>query len=245
MAALAAVAIGAGSVTASAATTAERSGKTASPSIYIKYLSTQINLAIGRGQDTTVERAGLGAFKALTPENQEKYLDYLNESSVMDALLAEAAEPGGGSTRTTFTSMNGGDVVIETVEEASFTPDPADGGIEPLATRLRKGTWETTYTVKQKVLGVTVTKLSLWVDYYTNGSKVTQSLNAGAGKRNINPGVSISNSPPKHWLSGGVSTAETVWEGSIIFKGFGVSIDKRHRVSANENGFKSGSVKNI
>ena len=36
-----------------------------------------------------------------------------------------------------------------------------------------------------------------------------------------------------------------IWEGSIIYQGFGIEIDKRHHVTANANGFKRGYLKNV
>jgi hypothetical protein len=140
-------------------------------------------------------------------------------------------------------------VVIEGEQEATFTPDTTEAapGESAEATRgkLSRGTWESKYTFNQKILGVTVTRLSVWVNYYTNGSKITKVNFADGGKRNFNAAVSISKSTPKHWKDGSYANGSVVWEGSIIYKGFGVNIDKRQKVWANEYGYRGGYLKNI
>ncbi|MFB7090476.1 hypothetical protein [Streptomyces sp. NPDC056296] len=90
-----------------------------------------------------------------------------------------------------------------------------------------------------------MTKLSVWVNYYTNGNKITKVNFADGGKRNYNGAVTISKGVPKHWKDGSYANGSVVWEGNIVFKGFGVSIDKREKVWANEYGYRGGYLKNI
>ncbi len=188
----------------------------------------------------------LQQFDALSHDQQVKYLDYTEDPDNLKALLEEAADaPAPGTTVHQLVNLKGGDVQIETDSDAKFTPDPDAGDAVAAGGKLSKGWWETTYTVKQKIFGVTVTKFSLWVDYYTNGSKITKVDHADCAKRNFNAAVSISHSVPKASLYGGEANGEVIWEGSIIYRGFGVEIDKRHHVTANAYGFKSGYLKNV
>ncbi|MFJ1705925.1 hypothetical protein [Kitasatospora sp. NPDC088346] len=190
----------------------------------------------------------LREFDALSHDKQVRFLDYAEDPENLKALLQEAAEaPEPGTTVHQLVNLKGGEVQIEADSAAVFTADPDAGDADGVAARgkLSKGWWETTYTVKQKILGITITKLSVWVDYYTNGSKITKVDHADCGKRNFNGAVSISHSVPKASLYGGEANGEVIWEGSIIYRGFGVEIDKRHHVTANAYGFKSGYLKNI
>jgi hypothetical protein len=238
----------AGAATATADTGIERSGQTTTPAVYIRYLSSP-----KFANDESAART-LSEFKGLSAAGKEKYLDYLNEREVLEAFLlaTSEAEPGSDpaaapTARTTTveksTSSFNGDVVVVAEQEATFTPDATAGA--QARGKLSRGTWETKYSHSQKILGVTVTRLSVWVNYYTNGSKITRVNFAECGKRNFNAAVAISNSVPRHWKDGSYANGSVVWEGSIIYKGFGVSIDKRQKVWANEYGFRGGYLKNL
>ncbi|MBW8738086.1 MAG: hypothetical protein JF621_13495 [Streptomyces turgidiscabies] len=238
----------AGAATAIAETGIERSGQTTTPAVYIRYLSSP-----KFANDEAAART-LSEFKGLSAAGKEKYLDYLNDPKVLEALIlaTSEAEPGSDpaaapTARATAveesTSSFNGDVVVVAEQEATFTPDAAAGA--QARGKLSRGTWETKYSHSQKILGVTVTRLSVWVNYYTNGSKITRVNFAECGKRNFNAAVAISSSVPKHWLDGSYANGSVVWEGSIIYKGFGVSIDKRQQVWANESGFRGGYLKNL
>ena len=246
VAVLGTAAIVAGTVgTASANADVARSSQTATPAAYISYLASS-NEA-GSAQT-------LRDFKALSSSEQEKYLDYLNNPEVFKALMEDASEPATDTVASAksvatndTTSLFGGDVVVESEHESTFTPDSTSDSTAGVQAKrkLSRGTHESTYTHTQKILGVTVTKLSVWVNYYTNGSKITKVNFADGGKRNYNAAVSISMGVPKAWKDGSYANGSVVWEGSIIYKGFGVSIDKRQKVWANEYGYRGGYLKNI
>ncbi|MEU8591755.1 hypothetical protein AB0C59_32930 [Streptomyces sp. NPDC048664] len=188
----------------------------------------------------------LKQFQALSHDQEVKFLDYSEDQDNLKALLDEAADvPTPGTPMHSITSLGGGDVDITADSDATFTPDTASGLDAAAAGRLHRGWWNTTYTVSQKIFGVTVTKLSLWVEYYTNGSSITKVDHADCGKRNFNAAVSIGHGVPKAWLASGNANGEVVWEGSIIYKGFGIEIDKRQHVTADAWGYKGGYLKNI
>ncbi|MFD7877397.1 hypothetical protein ACFV5G_25390 [Streptomyces sp. NPDC059766] len=188
----------------------------------------------------------LKQFQSLSHDDQIKFLNYAEDPDNLKALLGQAADvPAAGTPMHSITSLGGGDVQISADSDATFTPDTSTGDDAVAAGKLHRGWWDTTYTVKQKILGVTVTKLSLWVNYYTNGSSITKVDHADCGKRNFNAAVAIGHGTPKAWLGSGNANGEVVWEGSIVYKGFGVEIDKRHHVTADAWGFKNGYLKNV
>lgn len=242
----AAILAGTAQTAANADTGTSRSAETATPAAYINYLTASKDA--GAAQT-------LSDFKGLSAPDQEKYLDYLNDPKVLEAFLQEAAESEPGAEPKTATaartmaaedstSLFDGDVVVEAAQESTFTPDTT-AGVQAARGNLPKGTWESKYTHSQKILGVTVTKLSVWVNYYTNGSRITKVNFADGGKRNFNAAVAISMGVPKAWKDGSYANGSVVWEGSIVYKGFGVSIDKRQKVWANQTGYRGGYLKNI
>ncbi|WP_327284804.1 MULTISPECIES: hypothetical protein [unclassified Streptomyces] len=189
--------------------------------------------------------ATLKEFDALAHDKKIKFLDYTEDPENLKALLQEAADvPEAGKSVHSLVNLKDGDVQIQADSDATFKPDADVDGVAA-GGKLSRGWWETTYSVKQKILGVTVTKLSLWVNYYTNGSSITKVDHADCAKRNYNAAVSIGHSVPKAQLASGTAIGEVIWEGSIIYRGFGIEIDKRHQVKANAYGFKSGYLKNI
>ncbi|MER7468700.1 hypothetical protein [Streptomyces sp. NPDC097981] len=190
--------------------------------------------------------ATLKQFDALAHDKKVKFLDYTEDPENLKALLQEAADvPEAGTTVHSLVNLKGGDVQIEADSDATFKPDDTDAAAVAARGKLSRGWWDTTYSVKQKIFGVTVTKLSLWVNYYTDGSKITKVDHADCGKRNYNAAVSIGHGVPKAQLASGTAIGEVIWEGSIIYRGFGIEIDKRHQVKADAYGFKSGYLKNI
>ncbi|MFB7090477.1 hypothetical protein [Streptomyces sp. NPDC056296] len=103
-----------------------RSGQTATPAAYISYLASSSE----EGAAQT-----LGDFKGLSAAEQEKYLDYLNNPDVFKALMQDAPEPTPDTAarvqsavaEDTTTSLFGGDVVVESEHESTFTPDTKPG----------------------------------------------------------------------------------------------------------------------
>ncbi|MFJ6719665.1 MULTISPECIES: hypothetical protein [unclassified Streptomyces] len=185
-------------------------------------------------------------FDALGHDKQVKFLNYAEDPENLKALLEEVADvPTDGTPSHSLVNLKNGDVQIAGDSEATFTPDAGDLSGVSAAGKLHAGWWDTTYTVRQKIFGITITKLSVWVNYHTNGSKIDKVDHADCGKRNFNGAVSIGHGVPKAQLADGNAIGQVVWEGSIIYKGFGVEIDKRQQVVANAYGFKSGYLKNI
>ncbi|WP_199548347.1 hypothetical protein [Streptomyces sp. N35] len=177
------------------------------------------------------------AFSALSATNQSKFLKYLVDGEVLRAFAAAAA----GETPETVVLADG-DVVIETDQGAAPTA-AASGGISTMGTA---GDWSCWYNVKQKILGVTITRLNFKEWYHSTRTKVDKVYNASASHTNYNIGVSISHEPEEQWISAaGNALAYVTWHGSIIYKGFGVNIDKRHHLRCDETGIRYYYLKNI
>lgn len=125
-------------------------------------------------------------FKALSRQDQKKFLSYLTDPASLQA-LAEAAAGVGPQTVT----LGNGDVVIET--------EGASG--RSLGTLGTAGDWRCWYRVKQSVLGVTITRLNLDQWYHSTSTKVDRVYSAKATKTNYNIGVSISHGIERQWIS--------------------------------------------
>ncbi|WP_205039651.1 hypothetical protein [Streptomyces sp. G44] len=187
--------------------------------------------------DNTQATATASAFNALSVSNKDKFLRYLVDEEVLRAFaVASASDPG-------TTVLADGDVVIEVDEGAA--PDPASS-VEGVSLRGSAGGWSCWYNVKQKILGVTITRLNFKQWYHSTSTKVDKVYNASASHTNYNVGVSISHEPEEQWISGaGNALAYVTWHGSIIYKGFGVNIDKRHHLRCDETGFRYSYLKNV
>ncbi|WP_432173926.1 hypothetical protein [Streptomyces sp. Tue6028] len=58
--------------------------------------------------------------------------------------------------------------------------------------------------------------------------------------------MDISHEPEEQWISGaGNALAYVTWHGSIIYRGFGVNIDKRHHLRCDETGLRCCYLKNV
>ncbi|MFJ7468522.1 hypothetical protein ACIQWI_08175 [Peribacillus frigoritolerans] len=87
-----------------------------------------------------------------------------------------------------------------------------------------------------------MTTLTSWVDYKWNSDKVISVLNSGASVRNWNPGVSISEDIRKPWKTSTRAYGQTIFKGSMVWKGTGVRTDKKQTVWGNNKGKQGGSI---
>ncbi|WP_405416316.1 hypothetical protein [Streptomyces rubiginosohelvolus] len=183
-------------------------------------------------------------FKALSAENQQKFLGYLVDVEVLKAAEDVRADPDPDPETKTFAA--GGDVTFEV--DSGATPEP-DGTTAPkaaAAAMARAGDWNCYYAFKQKVLGITVTTLKLQQWYHSTTKKVDKIYNVAATKKNWNPGVMISNEPEEQWISGaGNALAFVTWHGDATVSGFTVQLDKRQHIRCDETGGRYQYMKNI
>ena len=91
------------------------------------------------------------------------------------------------------------------------------------------------YSVKQEILGITVTKLSQSFIYQVRGGSVVATKSCTASSVNFNIVVALSDDT-SHWVQGSHGICETTWHGNIFFKGFGVRLDKIQHLEVDARG---------
>ncbi|MEU8848187.1 hypothetical protein AB0C70_18565 [Streptomyces sp. NPDC048564] len=227
MALLAPVASASDMSTTRLAQASKSQGEALTPAGYLRYL---------QGLNSAEAGEVRGKFEALSADEQTKFVNYLQDNEVYKAFTDVAS--GGVNASTP------GHVDARYNADVSFSLDVKRS--RPAAsTRLAHWDEKATYTFKQKVLGVTVTTLQVWVRYQNTRGEVTKVYNSGSGVKNFNAAVVIDGTDARPWKAGGKAHAETVWKGSIIYKGFAVRIDKKQSLVASWDGKWKGSLKNI
>ncbi|MGV9885256.1 hypothetical protein [Streptomyces sp. NPDC003006] len=226
---------------------AELNDPAATPASYISYL---------RHSHEEGAADALKGFQQLTPTEQQKFIGYLHDPAVLKSFLDKTTGQRNGvsaysRSASSTSSLHNGDVTIK--QERTIS------GISAAARKpLPRGNHEAKYTTHLKLLGVKVMKLSLWVNFHSNGRDITKANYADAGKRNLTGVISISKGTPKKslskwgWCQGGHCSrghnvdASVVWEGSIAFKGSNFQIDKKQWMRANVYGrVINHSLKNV
>jgi hypothetical protein len=174
-------------------------------------------------------------FKALPAEKQQKFLGYLVDAEVLKAAVDVKADPD-PDPETRARALTNGDVTVEV--ESGATPTST--------TRGRAADWHCYYDAKQKVFGITVTKMKLEQWYHSTTTKVDKIYNVAASKRNFNPGVMLSNEPEEQWISrAGNALAFVTWHGDITASGLTVQIDKRQHIRCDETGGRYQYLRNV
>lgn len=226
---------------------AELNDPAATPATYISYL---------RNSHEEGAAEALQGFQRLTSTEQQKFIDYLHDPEVLTSFLDKTKGQGSGisvysRSASSTSSLHHGDVIIKQERTVS--------GISAAARKpLPRGNHEAKYTTHLKLLGVKVIKLSLWVNFHSNGKDITKANYADAGKKNLSGAISISKGTPKKslskwgWCQGGHCSrghnvdASVVWEGSIVYKGSTFQMDKKQWMRANVYGrVINYSLKNV
>lgn len=211
-----------------------------SPAAYLTWLA---------AQNDAESKEVASQFKALSAADKQKFLDYLNNAAVLKAAQDVQADPDlepdpESKALTDGRLLTNGDVTIEVESGAA----PVDSGATPSAARAagKAGDWQCWYTFKQKIFGITITKLKLEQWYRSSTKKVTKIYNVAASKKNLNPGVNISNEPEEQWISrAGNALAYVTWHGDITVSGHTVQVDKRQHIRCDETGGRYQYMKNI
>lgn len=173
----------------------------------------------------------IAQFKALPKEKQEKFLGYLNKPDHFKALMDVANSPTAKQN-----VLAGGDIVINKEESNSSTNSPA------VVADTDKSAW---HSVSDTIFGVKVTTVKLGVNYRVSGSRVTQVISGWASHTNWVPALSFDHEPIKNWISadpGNNAHSETVWTGKFVAYG---TWSCRHRMWADQDGFKGGYLKRV
>ncbi|MFF3993589.1 hypothetical protein ACFYX8_09790 [Streptomyces cyaneofuscatus] len=210
---------------------------------YELYLS---NLANAGEPDAA---ALLGDFQKFSEEKKEDFVGYVNDPKVTEAFLEVlsegVAEPETPEEEESFVTevrkeLHGGDVVIESEYRVEDVAGPSG-----FAAKGTAGSKRVSHSVSDTIFGKKVTKVTVGVNYQTSTTRTTKVHSAWAGQSNFVPGVSFSNSAVKKWISanpGNNAHAETVWTGKIAGT---YTWSSRHRVWADQDGFKGGYLKRI
>ncbi|MET9507819.1 hypothetical protein ABZX62_04945 [Streptomyces flavidovirens] len=179
----------------------------------------------------------LDGFKALSAGDKKKFLEYLQDPEVLKAAVDEAEG--------TVELAEGQTVAREEVkinEDVSLVSELTERKA-PLAAA---SGWDRTATYNHitKVMGVKVTKMSVWVRYHAKRGAATKVYNSGSAKQNFNPGVVLSAENARPWVASGKAHAETVWEGNLTALGGFMQVDKRQHITAAWDGSWTGTLKN-
>ncbi|MFJ3203656.1 hypothetical protein [Streptomyces sp. NPDC086989] len=171
----------------------------------------------------------IAQFKALPQEKQEKFLGYLNKPDHFKAFMDVAQSPTAKQR-----VLAGGDIVINKEESNSSNSPSAVAG--------DMSAW---HSVSDTIVGVKVTTVKLGVNYRVSGSRVTAVLSGWASHTNWVPALAFDHEPIKNWISadpGNNAHSETVWTGKFAMYG---TWSCRHRMWADQDGFKDGYLKRV
>jgi len=216
-------------------TVAKQTDPAATPAAYAKYL---------RHSHEEGAAEALKQFQHLTRAEQNKFIGYLHDPALLKSLFDKSADQGNGASAyarntSSTTSLRNGDVIIGQERTVS--------GLSAAASRpLPKGNHTVTNTTYVKYFGVKVIKLSLWVNFHSNGRDITKANFADAGKKNLSGVINISKGTPKKTLSdwswcplhhpcthGHNADASVIWEGGLVFRGSTFQFDKEQWMRAN------------
>lgn len=195
----------------------------------------------------------LREFRALTPNEQTRFLSHLQDPSLYTDFLASVVREQSDVTalsRTTRRSAprGNGDVSFESESVVTGVRAGADGG--PLAA----GDHTVQRSNKLKVLGVNVVELKIWVSFHSNGRDITRVNDADGGQRNVSLTARASKNEVRQSLGtqqfcarGGSCVGGHTANVSIIWnlEGVGVSYAKRQTLKVSRNGAGAASLQNL
>ncbi|MFI6093523.1 hypothetical protein [Streptomyces sp. NPDC051218] len=190
-------------------------------------------------QDGPEAKKVLGTFDRMSKAKQTKFVNYLQDEKVFKAFL----NSGQDSARSGLRSRAEGRTVTRYNEDVEFINETtvARSG-SPRIVHWRESVKN---SVKSKIMGVTITKFTVWVKYRATRQRVDKVYSSGSGLKNYNAAVAIDEKDARPWVSGGKAHAQTIWKGSMVYRGFGVRIDKKHSLTGDWEGKGRASLKNI
>ncbi|MFJ9732825.1 hypothetical protein ACIRUL_15950 [Streptomyces sp. NPDC101171] len=144
--------------------------------------------------------------------------------------LASAVDQGGDETRTASTMLT----------------TPSGISVPVSQVRGQAADWKASYWVNDKLFGIKISEVKIWVNYHSNTSRVTKVYSAGASHYDYVPRSSFSHSVVSKWISAaGNAHAETVWTAKVDLPLAGSSEwSSTEHIWADETGFRGGSLKN-
>ncbi|WP_162602600.1 hypothetical protein [Streptomyces spongiicola] len=171
----------------------------------------------------------IAQFKELPAEKQKKFIGYLNAPDHFEAFMDAVESPAAKRS-----VLADGDIVIDREEEG--------GVVSARGTAGDKSVW---HSVSDTIFGVKVTTVKLGVNYRTTATRTTKVYGGWASHTNWVPALKFEHSPIRNWISadpGNNAHSETVWKGEFAVYGVWSC---RHRVWADQDGFKGGYLKRV
>lgn len=181
----------------------------------------------------------LEKFKSLTYEQKKQFVEYMVDPEVFKALFEKASEPVNepiDESISTVTELYGGDITIaRDIQVKETEAPPTEAQKLESSPSLASTTYyrETTISYTQYLFGIPLTTLTSWVKYSHNGSRMLSAYGNGAGARNYNIAVSISQNVSRPWTTSTKAYSETVFQGYAAYKGSGIRMDKKQQVWGN------------
>ncbi|MFB6426396.1 hypothetical protein ACFCXC_35840 [Streptomyces microflavus] len=142
-------------------------------------------------------------------------------------------------------SATGTSVETKTIDNGNVQMEAVRGTTNVLGTSVtptagKAGDWHAWYKVSDKIFGIKVTEVKIWVDYRTNTTRVTKVYLANGSHRNFVPGSGFSKGPAKKWISAaGNAHGQIVWDATFL----GHEWSAVQHIWANEYGYQGGSLK--
>ncbi|MFB7981877.1 hypothetical protein [Streptomyces vinaceus] len=193
-------------------------------------------MKVAQGDEQAEETAQ--GFNALSGAQKTRFLDLLEDRSLMAKLYEDAESPAAaGITRS---ELAGGDVVVER-ESSGGGDDASPNTSAALRASGYRDMWAS-YSYTDKFLGVKVSRVSVRTNYQVKGKDTTKVYPGSASHYLYVPGCSFSHSPVKEWISSPPADnaqSETIWTASC----WGSSWDERERVWGDYRGFVGGYLK--
>ncbi|WP_159047425.1 hypothetical protein [Streptomyces sp. XY332] len=193
-------------------------------------------MKVAQGDEQAKETAQ--GFSALSSTQKTRFLDLLEDRSLMKQLFEDAESPAAaGITRSV---LAGGDVVVER-ESAGGGDDASPNSSTALRAAGYRDMWAS-YSYTDKFMGVKVSRVSVRTNYQVKGKDTTKVYPGSASHYLFVPGCDFSHSPVKEWISSPPADnaqSETIWTASC----WGSSWDERERVWGDYRGFVGGYLK--
>ncbi|KHK95507.1 hypothetical protein LK09_19240 [Microbacterium mangrovi] len=179
----------------------------------------------------------LQQFEDLSPSDQQKLVDYLDDPEVAEAFEHTAA---------TGEALSIKDGDVQTTAKVEISRTPASAGL--LSVRSLASTQQynvtATYAPEQRILGVLITRLTQTFKYVTGNNVVLRTQSCTAAATNFNFTVQLDSKVSRYMLAGGRAECDIVWKGYIAYKAFGVEIDKLQKLVVSGPGIVSESLNN-
>ncbi|GAB7031505.1 hypothetical protein AB0G35_08795 [Streptomyces sp. NPDC021749] len=188
---------------------------------YLQYLASR---------KTPEAKRTLKAFRALPKAKQQKFVGYLQNRKVYEALTASLK----GTTRPGHLRR-----AVPYNADVSFVKEMRVEAKETIAgLNTRVG-----FAMSEEVFGIPVTTEQVWVQYLARGERVTHLKGGGATVTNVNAAVDIKGGGKPRLVRGAASISAT-WKATPRYASFGKALNKIQALDAGVQGYWRASLHN-